>query len=140
MIKYVAGVGTAGAVNIGLFNSASIALFNVPILVPIMACSGALLSFAYDDDSRPKTRISKKKAAFLVLANTLITTAAVSVFPDLFGWTWFSGKLQGSVALLIAASARFTIPLIIKTLPEIVRKWFKVGEYNKTEGDTDETK
>ena len=79
---------------------------------------------------------------FLVIASTVITTAAVAVFPEMLGWNWYSAKLQGSVALLMAASARFVIPLAIKTLPEIVRKWFKVGEYrvsDKTEEQSDET-
>lgn len=139
-MKYIAGVATLGVAN--MISNAFTSVFSVPLTVPMMAAAGAMLSFAYDDDNSTKTKLTKKRAMFLVIASTVITTAAVAVFPEMLGWNWYSAKLQGSVALLMAASARFVIPLAIKTLPEIVRKWFKVGEYrvsDKTEEQSDET-
>lgn len=141
MLKYAASVGTVGLVNLGFINDASIAIFNLPILVPIMACTGAILSFAYDDDDdKKKTKLSKKKAVFLVLANTLVVTALVSVLPGYFGWSWYSPKMQGSLALILAASAKFIIPVFKTLLLELVRKWFRLGEYKKEEGGDDEVK
>lgn len=139
-MKYIAGVATLGVAN--MISNAFTSVFSVPLTVPMMAAAGAMLSFAYDDDASTKTKRTKKQVVFLVVANTVITTAAVAVLPEMLGWNWYSTKLQGSVALLMAASARFVIPLAIKTLPEIVRKWFKVGEYrvsDKTEEQSDET-
>lgn len=131
-MKYVLGVGAVGTVNLGILNSVSLAVFNLPVTVPIMACAGAMLSFAYDDDDSKKTKLTKKTVIKLVIANTLITTAAVCVLPEVLGWEWYSTKLQGSLALLLSASARFVIPIFIRLLPEVARKWLKVGEYRET--------
>lgn len=142
-MKYMIGVGAISFVNLGIVNDASIAAFNLPIIVPIMAAGGAMLSFAYDDDNSETTKLTKKRVIILVIANTLLTTAAVSVFPAWLGWDWYDSKLQGSLALLLAAGAKFVIPLAIRTLPEIIRKWFKIGEYstqNIVEEVSDETK
>ena len=129
MVKYITGVSAIGTVNLGVLNTVSLAVFNLPITVPIMATAGAMLSFAYDDDDGKKTKLTKKTVVKLVIANTLITTAAVCVLPEIMGWEWYNPKLQGSLALLLSASARFVIPIFIKLLPEVARKWLKVGEY-----------
>lgn len=123
------GLGPLDAVSFSLFGATSTTLF--------MALVGAAISFAYNEgeDAPP---LPKKRMYFLILANTLVSTAAVSVLPGLLGWEWYSTKIEGSVALLLAVSARFTIPLFVKTLPELIRKWFRIGEYNTNKGDGNE--
>lgn len=112
----------------GVLNQSAISLFNVPLNVIILAASGCLLSYAYDSHPEP---IQKKKFYFSVLANTLTACAAVSVIPYLLGWDWYSDKMQGSVAFLFALSARVAIPFFFKVMPEIIRRWFRVGEYKE---------
>lgn len=110
----------------GMLNTFTISLFNVPLNVIILAAAGCLLSYAYDGNSE---HVEKKKVYFSVLANTFTACAAVSVVPHFLGWGWYSDKMQGSVAFLFALSARFAVPFFFKVMPEIIRRWFKIGEY-----------
>jgi len=110
----------------GIVNDFTISLFNVPLNVIILAAAGCLLSYAYD--GHPE-HVQKKKFYFSVLANTFTACAAVSVVPHFMGWDWYSDKMQGSVAFLFALSARFAVPFFFKLMPEIIRRWFRVGEY-----------
>ena len=110
----------------GIVNDFTISLFNVPLNVIILAAAGCLLSYAYDGYSE---HVQKKKFYFSVLANTFTACAAVSVVPHFMGWDWYSDKMQGSVAFLFALSARFAVPFFFKLMPEIIRRWFRVGEY-----------
>lgn len=118
----------AVAVGMGPLDAFSLSLFNVPVNVIFLAFLGAALSNAYSDD--PPSALSKPKLYVILLANTLISTACVAVLPQALGWSWYNSKIEGSVAFLLAMSARFAIPLLIKTFPEILRRWFKLGEYN----------
>ena len=112
----------------GMLNQFTISLFNVPINVIILAAAGCLLSYAYE--GHPE-HVEKKKFYFSVLANTFTACAAVSVVPHFMGWDWYSDKMQGSVAFLFALSARFAIPFFFKMMPEIIRRWFRIGEYKE---------
>lgn len=130
MTKVAAGGGLALT---GWLNNISISLFNVPITVVAMAAAGALLSFAYNiegDDKMPRRRLY-----VLVVANTMLACAAVAVVPQWMDWSWNSPKIEGSLALIFAALARFVIPLGLKLIPEmgreILSKWFKLGEYKQ---------
>lgn len=134
MTKTLTATALAAA-SLGPLDSVSFTLFGTASSTTVfMALVGAAISFAYNEGEEAPA-IPKKKMYFLIIANTLICTAAVSVMPGLLGWEWYSNKVEGSVALLMAVSARFIIPLFFKTLPEIVRKWFKLKEYK---GENDE--
>lgn len=123
-LRVAAGVMMTG----GLLDKWAVSLFNVPLTVIGMAAAGALLSFAYDiEGEKPMKR---SKLYFLVFANTVLASAAVSAFPYAFDWKPMSVGLAGSVALLLAAAARFFIPAFIKLPGELIRKWFKLGEYS----------
>lgn len=124
-------MGTAGMVN-----TFTISLFNVPLNIIMMAAAGCLLSYAYDGNSEHIENKKKTRFYFSVLANTFTAVAAVSVVPHLLGWSWYSDKMQGSVVFLFALSARFAIPFFFKMMPEIVRRWFKIGEYKDVESYT----
>lgn len=113
----------------GMLNSFTISLFNVPLNVIILAAAGCLLSYAYNEN---REKVSRKKFYFSVLANTFTACAAVSVAPHLLGWSWYSDKMMGSVAFLFALSARFAVPFFFKMVPEIIRRWFRIGEYKDT--------
>lgn len=112
----------------GFLNSITLSLFNVPLNVIILAAAGCLLSYAYEGNSE---HVEKKKFYFSVLANTFTACAAVSVVPHFLGWGWYSDKMQGSVAFLFALGARFAIPFFFKMMPEIIRRWFRIGEYKE---------
>lgn len=130
MTKLAAGGGLA---IMGGLNNLSISLFNVPITVVFMAAAGALLSFAYNVDGDDK--MPRRKLFVLVLANTMLACAAVAVLPQWLGWSWNSPKIEGSLALLFAAIARFAVPWGLKVMPELAKeilsKWFRLGEYKQ---------
>lgn len=139
MAKTLGAAGVAAFAGLGPLDSVSFVLFGTASSTTVfMALVGAAISYAYNE-GESGTHINKKKMYFNIIANTLISTAAVTVLPAILGWEWYSTKLEGSVALLIAASARFMIPIFIKLIPEIVRKWFKLGEYNQNRGNSDES-
>ena len=110
----------------GAANTFSVSLFNVPLNVIILGGAGSLLSHAYDGSPQ---QTKKSKFYMSLLANTLTAVAAVSVIPYYFGWGWYSDKMQGSVCFLFALSARFAVPFFFKAMPEIIRRWFRIGEY-----------
>lgn len=112
----------------GALNQSAISLFNVPLNVIILAAAGCLLSYAYE--GQPE-HTQKKKFYLSVAANTLTAVAAVSVVPSFLGWGWYDDKMQGSVAFLFALSARFAVPFFFKMVPEIMRRWFRIGEYKE---------
>jgi hypothetical protein len=128
MTKSLVVAGAAGLAGLGPLDTASVYLLGVPVHVIFMSLLGAALSYAFQIEGEAPA--PKRKMYFSVAANTMLASACVAVLPGLLGWDWYSSKVEGSVALLFAASARFTIPLLIKTFPEIIRKWFRVGEYN----------
>ena len=127
-------VAAVGGGILGWVNAFTVSLFNVPLNVIILAAAGCLLSYAYE--GHPE-HIQKKKFYFSVLANTFVASAAVSVAPQFLGWGWYSDKMQGSVAFLFALSARFAIPFFFKMMPEIIRRWFRIGEYKDAEASGD---
>ncbi len=118
----------------GMINGWSIALFNVPLTVLGMAAAGSMLSFAYTSDTDDK--ITKRKLYTLAISNTILATAAVAVLPGWLGWDWANSKIEGSLALLLSASARFFIPALIRLPSELFQKWFKLGKYNQGGADT----
>lgn len=125
MIKPLTGVGLG--VTSALLNDWSLALFNVPVTVLGMAAAGSILSFAYDVDGGVK--MSRKRLYFLAIANAIIAAATVSLIPKWMGWDWMNHGLEGSLALLLAATARFAIPAFIKLIPEIISRILKLGKY-----------
>jgi hypothetical protein len=111
-------------------NAATTELFNTTIIVVFLSALGAWLSFSYADDSRPNAKpLTRKRLYYLAVTNTLLAVTCVGVLPSLLGWTWYNSKLEGSVAFLFAFGARHVAPLFLESLPEIFRKWFKIGEY-----------
>jgi hypothetical protein len=111
-----------------LLNEISAALFSTPITTVFMAAVGSSLTYAYDLDGAAP--MSRKRMYFLAVANTAFATAAVVVLPKWLGWEWASNAMQGSLALLFAASARIVIPTIFGLAKEIVKKWFRLEQYN----------
>jgi hypothetical protein len=125
-VMKVGAAAVAGAAGLGPLDSLSLVLFNVPISVVVMAAAGSLLSFAYDGDG---PAISRKRMFFLAVTNTSLACAAVAVFPGAFGWEWASSKIEGSMALLFALSARFVAQPFIRFIPELLSKWLRIGKY-----------
>ena len=131
-LKTTIATGVA-AVSLSPLDAIAVSLFGVTSTTVFMALAGAVISFAYNEGEATQP-ITRKKMYFLILANAFVASAAVSVLPDLMGWEWYSSKVQGSIALLLAVSARWVIPLFFKLLPEVAKevisKWFKIGAYH----------
>lgn len=127
MMKSASVIGTLGAFNANSVNIIPMFLFNVPLSVIFMAFVGAMLSYAWADEQPP---LPKRKVYVGVIFYTMLTSSLVAILPHWLGWEWYDIKYQGSLAFIMAAGARFVLPAFTKMLPEIVRKWFKIGEYN----------
>lgn len=136
MMKSASLVGAAGAFKVNSLNTVPMYLFHVPLSVIFMAFVGAALSYAWADEQPP---LPKKKVYVGVVFYTLVVSALVAFLPALLGWEWYDVKYQGSLALVMSAAARFVLPAFTKMLPEIVRKWFKIGEYHTNRKPPDET-
>lgn len=136
MMKSATAIGAAGAFSANSLNVVPMYLFNVPLSVIFMAFVGAALSYAWADE---QPALPKKKVYVGVIFYTLMTTSLVAVLPHWLGWEWYDVKYQGSLAFIMAAAARFILPAFTKMLPEIVRKWFKIGEYNSDRKNDNET-
>lgn len=134
MNNKLALVGSAGSVWAAM-NAITVELFNVPIGVVNLAIVGALLSYGYDFDEKKKP-ISRKRYFASLITNVIASTSAVTIMPGVLGWDWYNTKMEGSVAFLLALTARFTIPKIFRAIQtfnisEGLRKWFRVGEYKE---------
>lgn len=114
-----------GSISLKVLDEISLSLFNVPLTVVGMAAAGALLGFAYADESDEK--MTRGQVYKLALANTVFTVCAVAVLPGWLGWSWYNEDIQGAFSLLLAASARFIIRVLIKLPAEIVRKYLGLG-------------
>lgn len=119
--------GAAGS----LANDWSIALFNVPIHVVLMALAGAVLSYGFGDAALTRGF----KLYFSMLAYAFISAVAVAILPGVFGWEWSNSRLEGPLAGAFAAAGRFVIPALLKAFPamatELMHKWFGIGEYKR---------
>lgn len=134
----VSGTAAAWAGGLTLWevvNSTSITLFGVTPAVFFTAGLGALLSFAYTPEG--EAPIPKRRVYTLVVVNTILAAAIVSVFPEWLGWGWFNSKIEGSVALLLAVVLRFTAQLVIDAIPglvvDVLRKWLKLPAKTRQE-------
>lgn len=129
-MKFTSGLGALGISASGLINSWSIALFDLPLTVVGMAAAGSMLSFAYNMEGDKD--MSRRKLYFLSVANAVFAVCITSILPDYMGWGWYSPKMEGVFALLLAAVARFAIPVGLKLFPELGRKLLRLGEYKRT--------
>ena len=114
-------LGVNAMTLLAVMDNIALSVFYTRALTVGLAAVGAALSFTYDFDGIPTP--PKKKMYKLIIANTLLATAAITVFPVLFGWQWISPQIQGSAALLFGAGARVVIPMA----REIARKIFRLN-------------
>lgn len=124
----MAGIGVGTFLTTAAINQLSVPFFSVPLTVLTMAAGGAFFSFAYGDPVTPR-----KKLYFLALANTFIATSCVAIVPKFMGWQWVETGLQGPLAFVFAAGARWVIPAIIKAIPALVNKYLKLDKEPKNE-------
>lgn len=111
-----------------VLNDISVSLFDASITTLFMASAGSLLTYAYTLDGQKP--LPPKRKYFLAAANTAFATAAVVVLPKWLGWEWVGESMKGSLALLFAASARFVVPILFGLSKEILKKWFRLEQYN----------
>lgn len=127
----------ATAVGWGVVDAVTASLFNVRASTIIMSFFGAALSHAWNTDEEAKKE-SKKKMYVGILANTLFSATVVGFLPHAMAWDWYSPKLEGSMAFLVAIMSRIAVPLLFKSLPEFIRKILRIGEYNPNKKDSNE--
>ncbi len=127
MTRLLSTTGALGALNLSSVDKVPMHFMNVPLTTMVMALVGALLFHSWDDDVR---ELPRRKMFVSIIFFTMLSTAAVAVFPAMLGWEWYSVKLEGSLAFLVSIGAPYAIPVIKKLLPELFRKWFKLGDYN----------
>lgn len=124
------GTGLATIAGAGLINDWSVPLFGVPLTVIGMAAAGAYLSYAY---GKPEPK--RKKLYTMAIANTFLAAVCVAVLPSWLGWEWTNSRIEAPLAGLFAFGARFAVQPFIDTIPEIIRKLFKLKEYNEVNKD-----
>ena len=129
-MKDFIGTGLAALASAGVINDWSVPLFGVPLTVIGMAAAGAYLSYAYG-----KPESSRKKLYTMAIANTFLATVCVAVLPQWLGWEWTNSKIEAPLAGLFAFGARFAVQPFIDTIPEIIRKLFKLREYSEVNKD-----
>ena len=120
----------AAIVGVSLFdviNNWVIPFFGVPVTVLTMAAGGALVSFAHGKPEKDRRKLYK-----LAAANTFIATMLIAVAPKLMGWEWVTPENAPALAAITAWLCRWGIPSTISLMPELVRKLFKLGEYNNS--------
>lgn len=124
-----AGVAAAavGASQVQAINDIIIPFFGVPITVITMAAGGALVSFAHGEPMRDRKKLFK-----LAAANTFLATILVVVVPKMLGWQWAEPEVVPPLAAVGAWCARWFVPATIKLMPDVVKKVFGLGEYNKS--------
>lgn len=119
---------TAGAVGLSLMdklNAIIIPFFGVPLTVVTMAAAGAAVSFIHGDREPDTKKVFKQ-----VFANSFISLLLVVVVPKMFHMAWVEPGITPAIAALVAWISRWGIPALIKLTPDIVRRTFKLGEYN----------
>lgn len=130
MSKLVSTMGALGALNLSAVDRVPIYFTNVPLATVFMAFVGSALFHAWDDSVRDMPR---KKMYVSVLFFTMLSTTCVAVLPSMMGWEWYSTKLEGSLAFLFSVGAPHLIPIVKTLLPELARKWFRLGDHNRKE-------
>jgi hypothetical protein len=125
MPRTAVALGALGALNLSAVDTVPMHFMNVSLSTVFMAFVGAMLTLAFSDET---TKMPKKKLYISMVFFTLMSTAGVAVFPSLLGWEWYNTKLEGSLAFLVAAVSPLAFPIIRTLLPEIVRKWFRLGD------------
>lgn len=131
MDRFLVIAAAGGIYILDLFDSLLITLFGVPLPVIGMAAAGAMFSHGLNDSVKPKPK--RKQLYFWVGATTFLSTVSVAVLPPMLGWEWVSPALQAPFAGFLGFSAQWTVPHIIKAMPKLVNKVFRLED--KTEDD-----
>lgn len=122
------GTGGAVAATYGWLNDVSVPLFGTPLTVLAMAAAGTYLSASQAKPEKKSGKFYLKHIGYWFMAIT-----SVSIIPNLLGWDWATPRLEGPIAGALAFSARHWVPAVIESVPEIVKKIFKLKEYKDTD-------
>lgn len=114
----------------GWLDGMIVSLFGVPLAVIAMAAAGTFLSASQAKPEKKNLRFYLKHVGYWFMA-----IVSVTLIPNLMGWDWVTPRLEGPIAGGMAYAARFWIPATLESIPEIVKKIFKLREYKD---DTDE--
>lgn len=122
----VIGTVVGSVLSAAGINAWTVPMFSVPLTVIGMAALGAYFGHAYKEPEK-----SRKKLYLMVAANTFLATVTVAVLPKWMGWGWADGRIEGALAGLSAFASVFAVEPMIKIIPEILRKFFKLGTEEK---------
>lgn len=119
---------SAGAVSVSLIdeiNNIIIPFIGVPVTVVTMAAAGAGVSFIHGDREPDTPKMFKQ-----ILANTFVSLLLIVIVPKMFSMHWVEPGITPPLAALVAWGSRWAIPATIKRFPDIVKRTFKLKEYN----------
>lgn len=112
-----------GALNLSAIDAVPMYFMNVPLSTAFMAFVGSMLTLTWSEESKKQPR---KTMYMRMVFVTLLATTLVAVLPPMMGWEWYSNKLEGSLAFLLASILPYVIPIFKELLPELLRKWLKL--------------
>lgn len=118
-------VAAGGLSFMDKLNSVILPFFGVPLTVVTMALAGAAVSFIHGDREPNIKKVFKQ-----VFANSFISLLLVVVVPRMFSMAWVEPGITPALTALVAWVSRWAIPNTIKLVPDIMRRVFKLGEYN----------
>lgn len=128
MSKLVPSLGALAALNLNTADKIPMYFTNVPLATMVMAFIGSSLFHAWDDSVRDMPR---RKMYVSVLFYAMLSTTCVAVLPSMLGWEWYNTKLEGSLAFMFSVGAPYVVPVVKTLIPELVRKWFRLGDYSQ---------
>lgn len=112
-VKAGAALSGFGAV---LAWDAPVAILGVPVAVLLAALTGALLGLLYG-----KPLESRKHAVGAVVVNSFLAAVAAAIAPHVPLFGWLKAAPMGAVALVLAFSARWAIPILVEHAPGMIR-------------------
>lgn len=120
------GTGAAAIVQALFTPGANLPFFEVTMTTLGMATAGSMLGFAYGTPVK-----SRKKLFGYAVGGIFVGVWSVKVMPLWFGWEWYvHADMAGPVAGAVALVSRWLIPLILESLPALVRRILNTGGHS----------
>lgn len=109
--------GGASAAVAFAFQDVSVPYLGVPL--PVVACclAGALFGIAYGEAIQPRAKMYQ-----LVLANTFLSALLVTILPLIPMFHFLHEIPQAPLGGAIAFFSRWTIPVLIVKIPQLLKK------------------
>lgn len=122
-----ASTALVGVSLVDRLNAFIVPFLGVPVTVLTMAAAGAGVSFIHGDPESNHKRMFKH-----IVGNTFLAVLLVAVVPKMFSMAWVEPGIAPPIAALIAWASRWGVPAMIKLMPDVVKKVFRLKEYNES--------